>query len=77
MEKRGFEELMGRLEEIVGKLESGDLPLEESLDLFEEGVGIFKLCTKRLEGAQVRVQRLVKDLKGEFYLTPLEGENGL
>ena len=77
MEERGFEELMGRLEEIVGRLESGDLPLEESLDLFEEGVKIFKLCTRRLEGAQAKVQRLVKDLKGEFYLTPLEGEDGL
>jgi len=77
MEERGFEELMWRLEEIVDRLESGDLPLEESLDLFEEGVEIFKLCTKRLEGAQAKVQRLVKDLKGEFYLTPLEGEDGL
>ena len=76
MEKKGFEELMGRLEEIVEKLESGDLPLEESLDLFEEGIKIFKLCNKKLEGAQARVQRLVKELKGDFRLVPLEEEDG-
>ncbi len=75
MERKGFEELMGRLEEIVERLESGELPLESSLELFEEGVEIFKLCTKRLEGAQAKVQKLAKDLKGEFYLTPLEGED--
>jgi exodeoxyribonuclease VII small subunit len=77
MEKPGFEELIKRLEKIVGRLESGELPLEDSLTLFEEGINIFKLCTKRLEEAQARVQRLVKDLKGEFHLTPLEGEDEL
>src|SRR2546422_6093740 len=53
----GFEEALERLEAIVKSLEEGDLPLEDSLRLFEEGVSLTRLCAAKLEEAQ----RLVSD----------------
>ena len=60
-----FEEAMGRLEEIVSSLESGDFPLDESLKLFEEGVKLVKLCNKRLETVEGAVTKLV-NIDGEM-----------
>lgn len=59
-EKVTFEKSLKRLEEIVGKLEEGNAPLEESLKLFEEGVKISRLCTAKLEEAKKKVEILVK-----------------
>jgi len=52
----GFEEALARLETIVKSLENGDLPLEESLRLFEEGVSLTRLCAAKLEEAQRRIE---------------------
>lgn len=67
-----FEEALARLEAVVNRLESGDLPLEESLRLFEEGVHLSKLCTERLEEAERRIALLLKDERGELIETPFE-----
>jgi len=55
-----FEESLKKLEDIVNKLEGGDLALEESLKLFEEGIKLSRLCTKQLEEAERKVEILLK-----------------
>ena len=55
-----FEEMMGKLEEIVDSLESGDMPLDESLKKYEEGVKLLRLCRKRLDETKRKVEILVK-----------------
>ncbi|MGA2727598.1 MAG: exodeoxyribonuclease VII small subunit [Terracidiphilus sp.] len=59
-----FEESLKKLESIVDKLEKGDLSLEESLKLFEEGVGLSATCKKELEEAEGKVQMLIKQRDG-------------
>jgi exodeoxyribonuclease VII small subunit len=54
-----FEDGIKRLSEIVQTLERGDLPLEESLRLFEEGVGLSRASQERLDSAQKRVEELL------------------
>ena len=58
-----FEQAMARLEAIVGELEKGDLPLDESLKIFEEGIRLSKNCLKVLEEAERKVEVLVQDVK--------------
>lgn len=57
---------MLRLESIVDKMERGDVSLEESLALFEEGTALVKLCTKKLDSVQMRVVQLVQGPHGEL-----------
>ena len=68
-----FEASLRKLETIVDELEKGDLTLEQSLKLFEEGVGLSAACKKELDAAEGRVQMLVKQrdgsLKEEPFLT--------
>jgi exodeoxyribonuclease VII small subunit len=54
-----FEDAIKRLSEIVQKLEKGDLPLEDSLKLFEEGVRLSRLSQERLDAAQKKVEQLL------------------
>lgn len=61
-----FEDALSKLEEITRQLESGDLSLEKSLALFEEGVKLVKFCQKRLHEAERKIQILVKDKEGEL-----------
>ncbi len=68
----GFEEALARLEKIVKDLEEGDLKLEESLRLFEEGVGLTRLCASRLDEAQRRIDLLTRGAQGELKLVPFE-----
>ena len=63
-----FEEAFKRLEAIVGNLESGDLSLEESMKLFEEGIGLTETCKSRLEDAEKKIQLLLKDSDGKLSL---------
>jgi exodeoxyribonuclease VII small subunit len=56
-----FEASLNELEQIVGKLERGELKLEESLKLFERGVELTKLCRKSLETAELKVKQLLGD----------------
>jgi len=68
-----FEESLKKLESIVEQLEKGDLVLEESLKLFEEGVALSVTCKQELDAAEGKVQMLVKQrdgsLKPEPFLT--------
>lgn len=59
-----FEDALGRLEAVLQRLESGDLPLEASLSLFEEGVRLAKLCQERLDEAERKVTLLMRDAEG-------------
>jgi exodeoxyribonuclease VII small subunit len=68
----GFETALGRLEEIVRTLEEGDLPLETSLRLYEEGVALMRQCAGRLEEAQRRIEVLGRGGDGAPALRPLE-----
>ena len=74
MAQKKFEEAMGRLEEIVQNLESGDLALENSLEVFEEGMKLIKFCSKKLEEAEQKVTMLVKDSEGNFTRQPFDAE---
>lgn len=67
-----FEESLRKLETIVDQLEKGDLSLEESLKLFEEGVSLSAVCKKELDAAEGKVQMLVKQRDGSIKAEPFE-----
>jgi exodeoxyribonuclease VII small subunit len=60
LSKERFEDTFKKLETIVNKLEGGDLPLEETMKLFEEGMRLSRLCSERLAEVQKRVEILLK-----------------
>jgi exodeoxyribonuclease VII small subunit len=60
-----FEQALSQLEQIVQRLEKGELPLEESLKLYEEGVRLSRLCHGKLEEAEGKIELLLKDARGE------------
>jgi exodeoxyribonuclease VII small subunit len=60
-----FELALQQLEQIVQKLEKGELPLEESLKLYEDGIRLSRLCHGKLEEAEGRIEMLLKDARGE------------
>ena len=70
MAEKKFEAALARLEDIVKELETGDLPLEQSLKLFEEGIKLSRICNKRLEEAERRVEILLKDKTGALTTQP-------
>lgn len=59
-----FEQALGALEEIVQNLESGDVPLDKSIALYERGEELRKHCQARLDAAQQRIERIVSDKSG-------------
>jgi exodeoxyribonuclease VII small subunit len=65
-----FEESLKKLETIVDQLEKGDLSLEDSIKLFEEGVGLSAACKKEIETAEGKVQILMKQRDGSFKTEP-------
>jgi len=65
-----FEDSLRKLETIVAQLEEGDLPLEQSLKLFEEGVGLSSVCKQELDAAEGKVEMLVKQRDGSIKLEP-------
>ncbi len=68
MKKMKFEQAIKKLEQIVGQLETGELELEDSLKLFEEGITLSRYCQEQLQLAEGRVQSLLKNLDGEMEL---------
>ncbi|MFH1857752.1 MAG: exodeoxyribonuclease VII small subunit [Candidatus Omnitrophota bacterium] len=66
-----FEEALAKLEKIVEGLEGGELSLEESMERYEEGVRLSKLCSKRLEEAKRKIEQLLKTGDGKFITKPL------
>ena len=70
-----FEDSLQRLEKIVAELEKGNVPLEQALKLFEEGVQLSAVCRKELEEAEGKVEILLKQngkLQPEAYGTPAD-----
>ncbi len=65
-----FEESLKQLEKIVDQLERGDLPLEESIRLFEDGVKLSSVCKQELDTAEAKVQMLMKERDGSMRAEP-------
>jgi exodeoxyribonuclease VII small subunit len=68
-----FEECLQRLEQIVGELEKGDIPLDRALSLFEEGVKLSNSCRQELESAEGKVEILLKQ-NGKIQAEPFAPE---
>lgn len=66
-----FEDSLSRLESIVSQLESGDLPLEHALEIFEDGVGLARLCQSHLAEAERKVEMLLRE-RGELKTVPFD-----
>ncbi len=69
---KDFETALQRLEEIVRKLDSGDLPLASLLEVYEEGVTLSRFCQTKLEEAERKVEILNKKADGTLERTPFE-----
>ena len=74
-ENPDFETALKRLEEIVKKLENGELSLDSALQLFEEGIKLSRFCHTKLEEAERRVEILVKSSSGQPRAVAFESEN--
>jgi exodeoxyribonuclease VII small subunit len=74
MEEPKFEVALSRLEEVVKKLENGNLPLDESLRLFEEGIGLIQYCSRKLDEAEKKVEILIKNNEGKKEIRPFTPE---
>ena len=59
-----FEEAIGALESVVAKLEAGNVPLDEALAAYEEGMGLIRFCTARLDEAEARIEAVRKTENG-------------
>ncbi|MGM9644482.1 MAG: exodeoxyribonuclease VII small subunit [Eubacteriales bacterium] len=68
--KVGLESAMARLEEIVNEMENEKLPLDKSLKLYEEGIGLVAKCTEELEAAKRKIQILQQGKDGEIEIVP-------
>lgn len=66
MPEKTFEASMLELEEVVSKLENGDITLDDSLKLFEQGIKLAKTCQKKLDDAEKKVKILTADSNGDF-----------
>ena len=73
--EKSFEKSLEELEIIVNRLERGDLPLEESLKLFEDGIKLSRECRERLTSAERKIQVLIKDANGELAAAELEADD--
>ncbi len=76
MAKERFEDALSKLEKIVSKLEDGEIPLEDSLKLFEEGIRLSRLCNQKLEEAEKRVEILMKGKNGVIRPQPFDPSTG-
>lgn len=73
-EPQNFETSLEELERIVRELERGDLPLEKSLELFEQGVKLSRACQERLNQAERRIEILTRDNQGRATVSAFEPE---
>ncbi len=76
MEYKDFENALSRLEAIVGQLEKGELPLEQALQLFEEGMNISRFCSDKLSEAERKVEVLLKNKEGRLVEQPFQPPEG-
>lgn len=72
--KEKFEEALQKLETIVTQMEEGDLPLEETLKAFEEGVRLARFCASKLDEAERKVEKLMRDQAGKLQTTSFSEE---
>ena len=72
---QNFETSLEELERIVRELERGDLPLEKSLELFEQGVKLSRACQERLNEAERRIEILTRDSQGRATISAFESED--
>jgi exodeoxyribonuclease VII small subunit len=70
MAKERFEDALNKLEKIVSQLEAGEISLEESLKLFEEGIRLSRLCNQKLDEAEKKVEILLKGKDGTLNAQP-------
>jgi exodeoxyribonuclease VII small subunit len=73
--KGDFEKSLARLEEVVKRLESAELSLDDAMKLFEEGVKLSRDCQKQLEEAEGRVEILLKKADGKIAAEPFEAKD--
>jgi exodeoxyribonuclease VII small subunit len=73
MAKEKFEDTLRKLEDLLRKMEVGDMSLEDSLKAFEEGIRLSRLCTERLDEAERRVEILLKE-EGKTAIQHFAGE---
>ncbi|MGB0853577.1 MAG: exodeoxyribonuclease VII small subunit [Pikeienuella sp.] len=64
IDEMSFEEAMGELEAVVARLESGDAPLDQSIDLYERGAALRKRCEGQLKNAELRVEKIIQGTDG-------------
>ncbi|MCI0707487.1 MAG: exodeoxyribonuclease VII small subunit [Ignavibacteriae bacterium] len=69
---QSFEASLKRLEQIVESLESGEVPLDKAVELYEEGVQLSKFCGEKLRDTELRLKKLSKDAEGNFEVSDLE-----
>lgn len=72
MKNMTFEKALENLEQTVQQLESGDLPLEKALEVFEKGVSMSRICTRKLEEAEKKVELLLNVSDGKAQTTLFE-----
>ncbi len=74
MAKKKFEKALQDLENIVEKLEDPDLPLDDALSLFEQGIKLSRTCSERLEEAEKKVEILLQDEDGNITTEPFDAQ---
>ncbi len=74
-ETQSFESMMERLQSLVDRLEEGNMPLEDSIRAYEEGMALVRGCTVVLNQAEARIQKLTRDAVGKPVTEPLGGED--
>ena len=72
-----FERAFQELEQIVKRLEGEELPLDESLELFEKGIRLSRFCNQKLEEIEKKIELILADAKGQPVTEPFEPEEGL
>jgi len=72
MPKKTFESAIEQLDTIVKELETGDIPLEKAIKIFEEGVKLSQICTKRLDETEEKMNLLIKAADGQLTNIPFE-----
>lgn len=70
VKSENFEEALKRLENLIQQLESGDLPLEQALQTFEEGMRLVRFCTHKLDEVEKKVEILLQDEEGRLVTQP-------
>ena len=73
---QSFEDALGELEEITRRMESGDVPLDESLRLYERGTKLVKTCQGRLDAAERKIEELSRGEGGQLASTGGRGREG-